>query len=177
MWTWFCFFNKLWGHMSIPILRIMQLNKGHPVVLFLKKISWTCRNFVSNLHAIVKNQKIIPIVTTKEHSAESPLTLSWAVQLTVVSPIAKVDPDAGTQLINGAIRKLLGVGADQVTNVDVWKISDGHISDGVPWTFSVKWILKLIIIIIITHFIAPSIKKNDRKALYKGKIQIRIIQP
>ena len=33
------------------------------------------------------------------------------------------------------------------------------------------------IIIIKTHFIAPSIKKNDRKALYKGKIQIRNIQP
>ena len=29
----------------------------------------------------------------------------------------------------------------------------------------------IIIIIIKTHFIAPSIKKNDRKALYKGKIQ------
>ena len=28
-----------------------------------------------------------------------------------------------------------------------------------------------------THFIAPSIKKNDRKALYKGKIQNRNIQP
>ena len=34
-----------------------------------------------------------------------------------------------------------------------------------------------IIIIIKTHFIAPSIKKNDRKALYKGKIQNRNIQP
>ena len=37
--------------------------------------------------------------------------------------------------------------------------------------------VQLIIIIIKTHFIAPSIKKNDRKALYKGKIQIRNTQP
>lgn len=77
----------------------------------------------------------LPIVTVKEHSAESPLALSCAVHMTVVGPIAKVEPDAGMQLINGSKRKFIGVGADQVTNVDIWEISAGHVSDGVPWSF------------------------------------------